>query len=157
MLRTLPREARLVISIFFVLCALGPFVNASYHALKVGIGIESAADYYQGDGDVPQKSLLEVVETAHFHIWIQTVVFFLAAFIFSLSGRPSSHWKTFLIVMGFGSSFLHIVSPLVARMAPRVTVSLVLAGAVGTTLSLWMYAYFVLGDLWGSGPRRSDR
>lgn len=155
-LRGLPSEAKTAISFFYLYCIVGPVVNFAFHVMRVGTGLPSAREYYQGTPDWPAKSALEVLETTHFHLWIQGVVFFLAAFVFSMGRLPSPRWRFRLVVIGFASSILHVVSPLFARIGGMVPVACVFAGAAGTTLSLWTYALFVLVDMWRD-PARAQR
>ncbi|MBI2891364.1 MAG: hypothetical protein HYY13_11345 [Nitrospirae bacterium] len=153
MLRKLPVETRLTISLFLAFCLAGPFVNALYHILKVGVGLDSGTVHYQGNGDLPPKSFLEMVETTHFHTWIQAVVMFLASLLFSLTGQLGPRRRGGLVVAGYGFVLLHLISPFLARLAVPGGTLLVLASAVGITFCLWLYAGFVLREIW-SAPGR---
>ena len=115
-LREMPVGMRVMSGFFLGMVVLGFLAGLVLGTLKMGIWPESIAVYYRGVGDgfLYPKSLLELLETAHFHLLGMPVVFLIVGHL-GMMTSVSARRVGMLMGCGFLGIFLTIVSPFLVR------------------------------------------
>ena len=85
-LARLPFGARLFYSLFLAMVFLGLLSCLGFVFAKSGLSNATLAEYYRGeDSGAGAKSFLELLETAHFHLFSMPIFFLVLGHIFFLS------------------------------------------------------------------------
>ena len=109
-------NTRLIMTYFlvFMLAAAGLAIYMSYQ--KTRLATSGAAEYYRGSeqGMLFPKEEAELLETAHFHLFIMPVVFLTTGHLFLLSAW-SRRWKTLVISSCFVYIALDVAKPWLVR------------------------------------------
>lgn len=110
-LARLPFGARLFYTLFLTTVLLGLVSCLGFILAKSGVTTAAVADYYrQEQWGLTGKSFLELLETAHFHLFSMPVLFLVLGHIFFLS-EISENAKMFVILASFLSMVLQIALP----------------------------------------------
>ena len=82
-LARLPFGARLFYSLFLAMVFLGLLTCLGFAVAKSGVSSATLADYYRGEESAGgTKSFLELLETAHFHLFSMPIFFLVLGHIF---------------------------------------------------------------------------
>jgi hypothetical protein len=149
---------KMLYTFFLVFVLIGLATNVAYGVSRIGLTPGAVADYYagpQGDGDDDDSMLFgkefgELLNTTHFHAYIQGVVLLILTHLYV--GAPGSYVvKTGVILAGFVSCLGDILTPWLVRYA---------SGGFAPLMLLWWTGIFVsfltmiLVSLWAMwGPR----
>ncbi len=110
-LARLPFGARLFYTLFLVLVAAGMATCLAFMFVKSGLSAAELAEYYrQEDLGLGGKSFLELLETAHFHLFSMPIFFLVLGHIFFLSDWPERA-KTWVILASFVAVVAEIALP----------------------------------------------
>tara|TARA_A100001037_G_C14837127_1_gene494804 strand:+ start:196 stop:711 length:516 start_codon:yes stop_codon:yes gene_type:complete len=109
-------NTRLIMTYFLVFMLAAAGVSIYMSVQKTGLSTEGAAEYYRGseEGMHFPKEEAELIETAHFHLFIMPVVFLTTGHLFLLSAW-SRRWKTFVISSCFVYIALDVAKPWLVR------------------------------------------
>ena len=109
-------NTRLIMTYFlvFMLAAAGLSIYMSYQ--KTRLSAPGAVEYYRGseEGMLFPKEEAELLETAHFHLFIMPMVFLTTGHLFLLSAW-SRRWKTLVISSCFVYIALDVAKPWLVR------------------------------------------
>jgi hypothetical protein len=110
-LSQLPFGARLFYSLFLGMVFLGLLTCLGFAFRKSGISNEALAEYYRSDGAGDGgKSFLELLETAHFHLFSMPIFFLVLGHIFFLSSL-AERTKLAVILAAFAALLAEIALP----------------------------------------------
>lgn len=110
-LSQLPFGARLFYSLFLVMVLLGLMSCLGFAFAKSGFSTEALAEYYRQDSSaLGGKPFLELLETAHFHLFSMPVFFLVLGHIFFLSSL-SEYTKLVVVVTAFVALLAEIALP----------------------------------------------
>lgn len=107
---------RVMIVFFLLMILMGFGCGLILGIQKMGFSPSSIAQYYRGSGDdiAYPKSLLELLETAHFHFIGMPLVFLVVGHLAMMTSFSSKAIGR-LIAIGFVGIFLNIMSPFLIR------------------------------------------
>jgi len=110
-LSALPFGARLFYSLFLLMVFLGLVTCLGFMFGKSGISSGAMIDYYRPEGtEDGGKSFLELLETAHFHLFSMPIFFLVLGHIFFLSSL-AERTKLAVILAAFAALVAEIVLP----------------------------------------------
>jgi hypothetical protein len=110
-LSRLPYGARLFYSLFLVMVFLGLLSCLGFAFAKSGVATSALADYYRGDeSGTGAKPFLELLETAHFHLFSMPIFFLVLGHIFFLSSL-AERTKLAVILAAFVALLAEIALP----------------------------------------------
>ena len=110
-LAALPYGARLFYSLFLAMIFLGLLTCLGFLFGKSGVSTAEIAEYYrQEDLALGGKTYLELLETAHFHLFSMPVFFLVLGHIFFLSAWPERR-KLAVVLASFVALLLEVVLP----------------------------------------------
>ncbi|HUE38730.1 MAG TPA: hypothetical protein VMR29_04455 [Candidatus Binatia bacterium] len=110
-LSRLPFGARLFYSLFLVMVFLGLLTCLGFAFAKSGFASAALADYYRGDDSgAGAKPFVELLETAHFHLFSMPIFFLVLGHIFFLSSL-GERTKLVVILAAFVALLAEIVLP----------------------------------------------
>ncbi|MFB6345423.1 MAG: hypothetical protein ABEK50_06595 [bacterium] len=149
---TLPMKLALSFFLLFMLLGLASSI-ALYHN-QFDFSASTAADYYQGNsGDMDartmyvKKSYRELLETAHFHLYIMPVVYLALVHLYFLT-QQSNTLKVIMTILTFVGLLVEVAAPWLVRYGPGWTSYLFyLSGMAITVPTVWMCGV-CLFELW---------
>jgi hypothetical protein len=110
-LSQLPFGARLFYSLFLVMVFLGLVSCLGFAFAKSGLSTEALVEYYRQDGSgLGGKPFLELLETAHFHLFSMPIFFLVLGHIFFLSSL-AERTKLVVVVASFVALLAEIGLP----------------------------------------------
>jgi len=109
-LARLPFGARLFYSLFLVMVFLGLLTCLGFAFAKSGLSSATLAEYYRGEESGGTKSFLELLETAHFHLFSMPIFFLVLGHIFFLSSL-AERTKLAVILAAFVALLAEIALP----------------------------------------------
>jgi len=110
-LSRLPFGARLFYSLFLVMVFLGLLTCVGFAFAKSGLATSDLVEYYRQEGaGLGGKPFVELLETAHFHLFSMPVFFLVLGHIFFLSSL-AERIKLVVILAAFTALLLEIVLP----------------------------------------------
>ncbi len=109
-LSRLPFGARLFYSLFLGMVFLGLLTCIGFAVGKSGISSGSLTEYYRGDPAGGAKPFIELLETAHFHLFSMPIFFLVLGHIFFLSS-VAERTKLAVILTAFAALVLEIALP----------------------------------------------
>ncbi len=118
-LSRLPFGARLFYSLFLVMVFLGLLTCIGFAITKSGVATSDLVEYYRQEGaGLGGKPFVELLETAHFHLFSMPVFFLVLGHIFFLSSL-AERTKLVVILAAFTALLLEIVLPfLIVYLSP---------------------------------------
>ncbi|MGH7803035.1 MAG: hypothetical protein ACREQJ_01705 [Candidatus Binatia bacterium] len=106
-----PTGAKVFYSLFLVFVLLGLLTSLGFIFAKSGVSAATVAEYYrQEDSGLGPKSFLELLETAHFHLFSMPIFFLVLGHIFVLTS-VSPRWKMIVVVTAFVALLLEVALP----------------------------------------------
>jgi hypothetical protein len=110
-LSRLPFGARVFYSLFLVMVFLGLLTCVGFAAAKSGFTTGAMAEYYrQEEAGLGGKTFLELLETAHFHLFSMPIFFLVLGHIFFLSSWEE-RTKLGVVLLSFAALLLEIALP----------------------------------------------
>ena len=110
-LSQLPFGARLFYSLFLVMVLLGLLTCVGFMFGKSGVSPDTLAEYFrQEDSGLGGKPYLELLETAHFHLFSMPIFFLVLGHIFFLSS-VAERTKLVVVVTAFVALLAEIALP----------------------------------------------
>lgn len=158
---TLPMKIALTSFVIFILLGLVSSI-ALYHN-QFEFDADEAGTYYRGNADKQnvetfhvKKSYRELLETAHFHLYIMPVVYLAFVHLYFLSHQPE--WeKTLMALATFIGLFLEVAAPWLVRYGGGEWAKLFwVSGFTITIPTLWMALICLLELWWPSGRPTED-
>lgn len=159
----LPMKLALSFFVLFVLLGLTSSV-ALYHQ-QFAFETDRAADYYRGDrgqaregGFLVEKSYRQLLETAHFHLFIMPIVYLALLHLYFLAQRSTVE-KAAVTVITFTGLLLEVVIPWMIRYLSGAWAVLFWASGTAITLGTLWASGICLWELWlgpSSPPRRHE-
>ncbi len=156
---TLPMKLALSFFVLFVLLGLTSSV-ALYHQ-QFAFEAERAADYYRGDrgeggegGFMVEKSYRQLLETAHFHLFIMPVVYLALLHLYFLTPRPTAE-QAAVTVVTFTGLLLEVLAPWLIRFAGAGWAHLFWVSGPAITLGTLWASGVCLWELWAGTPTPS--
>jgi len=142
---TPPMKLALSFFVLFVLLGLASSV-ALYHQ-QFSFDADRAADYYRGNAQAAspgaflvKKSYRQLLETAHFHLFIMPIVYLALLHLYFLTARPTAE-KILVTALTFAGLLLETGLPFLVRY-----------GGAGWSVLFWASGTAItLGTLWASG------
>jgi len=117
-LSRLPFGARLFYSLFLGMVFFGLLTCIGFAVGKSGISTGALTDYYRGDDTGGAKPFVELLETAHFHLFSMPIFFLVLGHIFFLSSI-AERTKLVVVLTAFAALVLEIALPwLIAYHSP---------------------------------------
>ena len=106
-----PFGAKVFYSLFLVFVLLGLLTSLGFIFAKSGVSASTVAEYYrQEESGLGAKSFLELLETAHFHLFSMPIFFLVLGHIFVLTA-VSPRWKMIVVITAFIALLLEIALP----------------------------------------------
>lgn len=157
---TLPMKIALTSFIIFILLGLVSSI-ALYHN-QFEFDADKASTYYQGNEGQQNvktfhvaKSYRELLETAHFHLYIMPIVYLALVHLYFLSGQPEWEKSTMAIVTFLGL-FLEVAAPWLVRYVGGGWSKLFWVSGLSITIpTVWMSA-ICLYELWLTGHTATE-
>lgn len=148
-LEQLSLSSKLTYTLFLAFMALGVVSSAVLGGLKTHGTYAGLVAYYRGDAAAgwEPKSLLELLETTHFHLFSQPVVFFIIGHIFLLSALPR-RLKAAIVGVSFAAIACEIAAPWLIVYAAPAFAALKLASSATLTLCLLTELGVSLYEMW---------
>jgi len=110
-LSRLPYGARLFYTLFLVMVLLGLLSCLGFAFAKSGLSTGALAEYYRGDeSGTGAKPFLELLETAHFHLFSMPIFFLVLGHIFFLSSL-AERTKLAVVLAAFVALLAEIALP----------------------------------------------
>lgn len=136
---------KVAFSFFILFILLGILSSVALYHQQFAFSADQAGDYYQGnkgeqnvDKFYVQKSYRELLEVAHFHLFIMPVVYLALVHLYFLAPQPT--WeKVGVTVLVFGGSLLEVGIPWLVRFGSEGWSSLFWVSGLSVTIpTLWM-------------------
>ena len=106
-----PLGAKVFYSLFLVFVLLGLLSSLGFAFAKSGFSTATIAEYYrQEESGLGAKSFLELLETAHFHLFSMPIFFLVLGHIFLLTDVGEG-WKIGVVIGAFVAVLLEILLP----------------------------------------------
>lgn len=106
-----PWGAKLFYSLFLSMVLLGLLTCLGFMFGKSGLSTAEVAEYYrQEESGLGGKTWLELLETAHFHLFSMPLFFLVLGHIFFLTAWPE-RWKVVVVLSSFVALLLEIALP----------------------------------------------
>ncbi len=110
-LSRLPYGARVFYTLFLALIFLGLLTCLAFPLARSGVGAGAVAEYYRQEQlGLGGKSFVELLETAHFHLFTMPVVVLVLAHIFFLGSWPERR-KMVVVLASFAAVLGEVVLP----------------------------------------------
>lgn len=160
-MRDLTPPMKVSISFFILFTILGLATSLMLQHQQTAFASGQAASYYRGNADDEQakvyfveKSYRQLLETAHFHVYIMPLYYLAFVHVFFLTDR-SEREKIWLSVITFTGVLLEMLLPwLIRYVSPALGGLFWLSGLAITIPTLWMSA-ICLRELW-SGKEEDE-
>ena len=145
---------RLSVTFFVVFVLLGLASSIALQHQQTGFSAGRTEDYYRGNEDDPdpevmhvEKSYRQLLETAHFHLFIMPVVYLALVHLYFLADRPEAE-KVAMTVVVFGGLLLEVALPWLVRFAgPGWTPLFWVSGLAITIPTVWICGV-CLREMW---------
>lgn len=142
------------LTFFIVFLLLGLVTSIALAHQQTSFSAEQAQVYYLGNEDDleatefhVQKSYRQLLEVAHFHLYIMPVVYLAFIHLYFLSSR-SEREKTILSVLTFSALLLEVAAPWLIRfVSPEFSTVFYISGLGIVVTTLWMSA-ICLREMW---------
>ena len=106
-----PFGAKVFYSLFLVFVLLGLLSCLGFAFAKSGFSTAAISEYYrQEESGLGPKSFLELLETAHFHLFSMPIFFLVLGHIFLLTD-VRDRWKHVVVAAAFAALLLEILLP----------------------------------------------
>jgi hypothetical protein len=106
-----PFGAKVFYSLFLVFVLLGLLSSLGFIFAKSGFSTPAIAEYYrQEESGLGPKSFLELLETAHFHLFSMPIFFLVLGHIFLLT-EVRERWKIVVVLAAFFALLFEILLP----------------------------------------------
>ena len=106
-----PFGAKVFYSLFLAFVLLGLLSSLGFMVAKSGVSTGTLAEYYrQEEAGLGPKSFLELLETAHFHLFSMPIFFLVLGHIFLLTD-VTPRWKMIVVCASFAALVLEIALP----------------------------------------------
>jgi hypothetical protein len=157
-LSRLPFGARLFYSLFLVMVFLGLLTCIGFAFGKSGVSSAELIEYYrQESAGLGGKPYLELLETAHFHLFSMPIFFLVLGHIFFLSSL-AERAKLAVVLAAFAALLLEIVLPFLIVYHSRAWAWLEHPARIGLVATFLIFIFVPLREMWGGEtPRKLDR
>ena len=156
-LSQLPFGARLFYSLFLGMVFLGLLTCLGFAFGKSGISSDALAEYYRPDGGgYGGKSFLELLETAHFHLFSMPIFFLVLGHIFFLSSL-SERTKLAVILAAFAALLAEIALPWLIVYHSRSWVWLEHPTRITLGGTFLVFIVVPLREMWAGESRRLEQ
>ena len=149
-----PRGMKMVLVGFLLLILAGYLVGLAMGVTKGGVTTQSLAQYYRGteDGLVYPKSLMELLEVAHFHLLSMPVAYLIVAHLLFMT---KFRWRFAIVALGLLGMVLNLIAPFLIRFVAAGLAWLKLTGMLAFGASLvGMIHIELFALLFGPRPTR---
>jgi hypothetical protein len=153
-LSALRRPDKILITLFSVALAVAMFVGVANYYHRTHLTVEGTSQWYRGNEDQqdPQvmrfpKTVLELLEVTHPHLFFQSIMFFVLCHIFSLS-RVSDRRKMWLYGLAFGSVFTEAGLPWLIRFGSDLFSPLLLLSTSVMSISILILLIVPIREMW---------
>lgn len=159
---SVPMKLTLSCFVLFILLGLASSI-ALYHQ-QFHFSSDRAAAYYRGNAGqaapgapmMVEKSYRQLLETAHFHLFIMPLVYLALLHLYFLSTRPSGE-KVFMVIATFLGLLLEVAAPWLVRYGGAEWSSLFWISGPSITLPTLWVSGVCLWELWlGRAPETSS-
>ncbi len=147
-LRSLQPSTRLAYSLFlgFSLASYG--IMLALGLTRSGVTPGSIADYYAGDGiDRYPKSMGELLELTHFHLFAMPLILFVMGHLFLMTCWPRK-WKLAIVYSAFAGAALDLAAPWLVIYVTRDAALLKDLARVLLAPALVAFALVPLWEMW---------
>ena len=156
-LARLPFGARVFYSLFLVMVFLGLLTCVGFAVRKSGLATATIAEYYrQEESDLGGKAFLELLETAHFHLFSMPIFFLVLGHIFFLSSWPEGR-KLVVILASFVALLLEVLLPWLIVYHSAGWAWLEHPTRIVLTATFLIFIVVPLAEMWGKEARTSRR
>lgn len=110
-------EMRLIYSLFCIFALIGHLSFITIAMIQVGPGVEAIIRHYRGDPSSEiafPKEFMELLETTHFHAYIEGIVLLVLAHLF-VATLWSRRVKIGIVIVAFVSTFVDLAAPWLIR------------------------------------------
>ena len=147
-----PFGAKVFYSLFLVFVLLGLLTSLGFIFAKSGVSASTVAEYYrQEESGLGSKSFLELLETAHFHLFSMPIFFLVLGHIFVLTG-VSPRWKMIVVITAFVALLLEIALPWLIIYGSASFAWLEHPTRIAFFGTFLVMAILPLREMWGSTP-----
>ncbi len=151
-LSRLPFGARLFYSLFLAMVFLGLLTCVGFAFGKSGLSTPALAEYYrQEESGLGGKGFLELLETAHFHLFSMPIFFLVLGHIFFLSSWPEKA-KLAVVVAAFVAMVSEIALPWLIVYHSARWVWLEHPTRITLTAAFLVFIAVPLREMWGEEP-----
>jgi hypothetical protein len=156
-LSRLPFGARLFYSLFLLMVFLGLLSCLGFVFGKSGASTAQVAEYYrQESSGLGAKPYLELLETAHFHLFSMPIFFLVLGHIFFLSSL-AERTKLVVILAAFAALVAEIVLPWLIVYHSRAWVWLEHPTRITLAATFLVFILVPLREMWAGESRPVDR
>ena len=154
-LARLPFGARLFYSLFLAMVFLGLLTCLGFAFAKSGLSSATLAEYYRGEESAGgTKSFLELLETAHFHLFSMPIFFLVLGHIFFLSSL-GERTKLAVVLAAFVALLAEIALPWLIVYQSRWWVWLEHPTRLVLLGTFLVFIVVPLREMWGGAARSS--
>ncbi len=152
-LATANRQLKWVYTFFLVFVLIGLLTNVAYGLFRIGLGYSAVAGYYRGAEQGMQfgKEFGELLNTSHFHAYIQGVMFLILTHLYA-GTQASDGVKAAVVTVAFVSSVGDIVTPWLVRYLSTAFAPLMPLWWTGLLLSYLAIILSSLSAMWWTAP-----
>jgi hypothetical protein len=150
-LSRLPFGARLFYSLFLVMVFFGLVSCIAFAFGKSGITTDALSEYYGGDGASGSKPFLELLETAHFHLFSMPIFFLVLGHIFFLSSI-GERTKLAIILTAFAALVFEIALPWLIVYHSRAWAWLEHPTRIALLATFLVFIVVPLREMWSGQP-----
>jgi hypothetical protein len=155
-LSRLPFGARLFYSLFLGMVFFGLLTCVGFAVGKSGLSSDALTDYYRGDSaGGAAKPYLELLETAHFHLFSMPIFFLVLGHIFFLSSL-AERTKLAVVVTAFAALVLEIALPWLIVYQSTAWVWLEHPTRIALLATFLVFIVVPLREMWSGGARASS-
>lgn len=153
-LSALRRPDKILITLFSVAIAVALFVGVANYYHRTHLTVDGTSEWYRGNEDQPDakemhfpKTVLELLEVTHPHLFFQSIMFFVLCHIFSLS-QVGDRRKMWLYGLAFGSVFTEAGLPWLIRFGSSVFSPLLIASTTVMSISILILLIIPIQEMW---------
>ena len=153
-LSALRRSDKILITLFSLALAVAMFVGVANYYHRTHLTVEGTSEWYRGNEDQPDvkvmhfpKTVMELLEVTHPHLFFQSIMFFVLCHIFSLS-QVNDRRKVWLYALAFGSVFTEAGLPWLIRFGSGVFSPLLILSTSVMSVSILILIIVPIHEMW---------
>lgn len=158
-LSSLQGSTRFVYTLFLIFSLISYAVMVALASQRSGFSAASVSTYYAGGGSQYPKTVGELLEVTHFHLFSMPLLLFVQGHLFLMTQWPR-RWKVAIVSAAFLGAALDLAAPWLVLYVSRDLAFVKILGRVLLGPALIAFALVPLREMWwpnGGEDGRSSR